>query len=90
MSFILTAVSPANLQNWIAANAPASLKPTARQSWGAFLAANGGTGKTMYDLEHSYLTAQAIAAGTTYDRWNAKLAATGGKSGHEKARNFYK
>lgn len=89
-SFILTAVTPSNLQNWIAVNAPASLKKTARESWEAYLVANGGTGKTLYDLETSYLNGQAIGAGTLYDRWNAKLSAAAGKSGHEKARSFYK
>jgi hypothetical protein len=89
MSFILAAVTPSNLQNWIATNAPGSLKKTAGESWRAYLAANGGTGSTLYDMETSYLTAQAVGGGTMYDRWAAKLSATSGKAAHEKARNFY-
>lgn len=90
MSFILQAVRPQNLQNWIKTNAAGSSKLTVVDSWIAYLSANGGSGKTVNDLEQSYLTAQAIGAGTLHDRWNAKLAATAGKNGHEKARNFYR
>ena len=90
MSFILQVVRPDNLQNWIRVNAPGSFKATAGDSWRAYLSANGGTGKTLYDLEHSFLTAAAVATGPDHDRWNTKLTATTGKNGSEKARNFYK
>jgi hypothetical protein len=89
MSFVLKTVRPDKLQNWIRVNAPGSLKSTAGDSWRAFLAANGGTGKTFHDLEQSYLTAQLIGAGTLHDRWNAKVAATSGKSCTEKLRTFF-
>ena len=89
MSFILAAVSPSNLQNWIKNNAAGSLKGSAMESWRAYLAANGGTGNSLYDMETSYLTAQAIGAGTMYDRWALKLITSAGKAAHEKARTFY-
>jgi Sec7-like guanine-nucleotide exchange factor len=56
MSFILRVVRPSAIQSWIAANAPASLKATARESWRAYLAANSGTGQTLRDLEMSFYT----------------------------------
>lgn len=90
MSIILLAVRPQNLQNYIKTNAAGSSKATVTDSWIAYLSANGGTGKTISDLEQSFLTAQAIGAGTLHDRWNAYLAAQPGKNAHEKARSLFK
>jgi len=76
--------------NWIATNAPASIRPTVMESWFAYLRANGGTGLTQHDLEQSFLTAQAVGPGTLTDRWNAYLAAQPGTTPAEKGRNKYR
>ena len=91
MSFVLTAVSPQNLMNWIKANDPTSVNGTVGDSWRKYLSTHGGVGKTLYDLETSYLTAQAIpATGTLRDRWEKKLVGVSGKSAHEQARTYFK
>lgn len=90
MSFILQHVRPDNLQHWIRVNSPASSRNNPGDSWRAYLSANGGVGKTIYDMEQSFLAAGGFNIGTEHDRWNAKLAATSGRGGAEKARNFYK
>ena len=90
MSYILRTVRPSAIQSWIAANAPASLKATARESWRAYLAANSGSGQTIRDLEMSFLAALSRNAGTLHDRWAQDLSATSGSKGTEKARNKYK
>lgn len=88
MSYILKIVKPSDLQNWIAANASGSLKATARESWRAYLIAQGATGSTLRDLESSYLSAQP--GGTLHDKWSAFNTAQGGNTGKEKARNKYR
>lgn len=88
MSYILRNVRPSDLQNWIKNNAPGSLKATARESWRAYLAANGGTGGTIVDQENKFLSAQA--GSTLSDKWGNYLSAQTGKKGKEKARNLYK
>ena len=91
MSFIFKIVRPANLQAWIAANAPGSLKATARESWRAYLAANSGSGQSIGDLERSFLNAQAVQSSTNDgDRWGNKESATSGTDRKEKIRNKYK
>jgi len=90
MSFILKTVPHDNLQHWIAVNAPGSITNNAGDSWRKYLANNGGTGKTMYDLETSFLAAQGQTSGTTADRWNGYLSAFAGKNPHEKAKNHYR
>ena len=90
MSFILKAVRPANLQNWIAVNSAPQLKGTARESWRAYLAANSGVGQSLRDLEMSFLAGQAASGATLLDRWGAYLTAQAGSTVDEKARNLYK
>lgn len=90
MSYILRTVRPSAIQSWIAANAPASLKATARESWRAYLAANSGTGQTLRDLEMSFLAGQGSAGGTLADRWGTNLTAQSGSKGPEKAKSKYK
>lgn len=90
MSYILRNVRPAAIQAWISANAPGSLKPTARESWRAYLAANSGTGQTLRDLEMSFLAALSRTAGTLHDRWSQDLSGSSGGKGPEKARSKYK
>lgn len=87
---MLRHVRPSNLQKWVAANAPGSLKPTGKESWRAYLAANGGTGATLRDLEMSFLAGQSATGGTLADRWTKYLTAESGSKGSEKARNKYK
>jgi Sec7-like guanine-nucleotide exchange factor len=89
MSYILRTVRPANLQNWIAANASGSLKATARESWRAYLLANSGVGQSLRDLEMSFLAAAGSSGGTLHDRWSANLTAQSGSKGAEKARSKY-
>lgn len=90
MSYILKVVRPANLQNWIATNAPASLKAHPKDSWRAYLSANGGTGQTLRDLEMSFLAAQGYTQGTLNDRWSAYNSAQTGSTTADKCRNRYK
>lgn len=90
MSFILRSVRPENLQNWIKTNAAGSLKRTAEESWRAYLAANSGVGKTLHDLEGSFLTAQSATGKTNKEKWRSYLAGTSGTKSTEKARNRYK
>jgi len=90
MSFVFKIVRPANLQAWIAANAPGSLRNTARESWRAYLAANSGSGQSIGDLERSFLNAQAASGGVDGDRWSNKESGTSGGSGREKVRNKYR
>lgn len=91
-SFILSAIKTDLLQKWIATNAAGSLKGKPQDSWRAYLVANGGTGKTLHDLETSFLIAAGATGKTLHDKWNSYLSGipvTGGK-GVEKARNRYK
>jgi hypothetical protein len=90
MSYVFKIVRPVNIQAWIAANAPGSLRNTARESWRAYLQANSGTGQTIGDLERSFLNAQAIAGSKDGDRWSIKESGTSGGSGREKVRNKYR
>jgi hypothetical protein len=90
MSYILRTVRPAALQSWIAANAPGSLKATARESWRAYLAANSGNGQSLQEMEANFLTALSKFGGTQADRWGQQLSAGSGSKGPEKARNTYK
>lgn len=88
MSYILKVVRPSALQNWIAVNAAGSLKTTPRDSWRAYLAANGGTGGTLADLERSFLSAQP--GQTLQEKWSSYLTAQSGSRSGEKARSLYK
>lgn len=90
MSYILRTVRPAALQNWIGVNAAGSLKATARESWRAYLAANGGVGQSVRDLEMSFLAAAGSSQGTLADRWTNYLTAETGNKGPEKAKSKYK
>lgn len=90
MSYILRTVRPANIQSWIAANAAGSLKATARESWKAYLVANGGVGQSIRDLEMSFLAAALAVGATLHDRWTNYLTAETGAKGPEKARSKYK
>jgi len=90
MSYVLRTVRPAAIQSWVAANAPGSLKATARESWRAYLSANSGTGQTFRDLEMSFLANLTRTAGTLHDRWAQELTAQSGSKGPEKARDRYK
>lgn len=90
MSLILRTVRPIDLQAWVAANAPASLKQTARESWRAFLSANGGTGQSLRDLEMSYLAGQGSSGTTLLDRWANNISAQSGSKIKEKIKNKYK
>lgn len=76
---IFNFVKPAAVQNWIAVNAAGSLKATPGDSWRAYLAANGGTGATIGDMERNFLSGSA--GGTLYDKWQTYLAANGGGTG---------
>ena len=90
MSYILRNVRPADIQNWVKTNSPASLKATAAESWRAYLIASGAVGGTLRDLEMSFLASLARTAGTLHDRWQQELSGTSGGKGSEKARNRYK
>ena len=89
MSYILRRVRPANLMNWIKANAPASARPTVVESWNSYLRANGGTGQTTGELEATFLAAQLATGGTRKDAWVVYLSANTGATHKEKARNKY-
>lgn len=89
-SYILRTVRPSDLQNWIKTNAVGSLKATARESWMAYLQANSGTGKTLHDLEATFLTGQAVSGSNNKEKWRAFLAGQSGAKTSEKARNKYK
>ena len=90
MSYILRTVRPSAIQNWIATNAPGSLKATARESWRAYLAANSGSGQSVQQLERSFLAALGKSGGTLHDIWANQNAGSSGSKGSEKARNTYK
>lgn len=81
-----------DIQNWIRVNAAGSLKGVPADSWRAYLAANGGTGKTIADLELSFLIAAGATGKTLHDLWGSYLTGlpvTGGRI-EDKARNKYK
>lgn len=90
MSLILRLVRPANIQAWIAANAPASLKPTARESWRAYLAANGGTGAGLVQLEDTAFTSLGASGSNCKEKLRSNVNGTAGNTTAEKARNKYK
>lgn len=77
MSYILKVVKPSALQNWIATNAPGSLKRTARESWRAYLQANSGVGNSIAALESTYLKALGKAGSSLEEAWGKQLAGTG-------------
>lgn len=88
MSYILKIVRPSNIQAWVAANAPGSLKRTGRESWAAYLQSQGATGKSLSELEYSFVSSQA--GKTLADKWAAKNSASSGTVCGEKQRNTYK
>lgn len=90
MSYILKVVRPWALQNWVATNAPVSVKTIPRDSWKAYLAANGGVGATLRDLEMSFLATQLATGATLVDRWTNYLLAQPGGTPREKAQNKYR
>lgn len=92
MSYILHTVRPANLQNWIKTNAVGSLRATARESWRAYLLAQGATGTGAAALEQSYLKAGGSTGKTLHDLWgtNATIAAASGGKNKEKIKNTFK
>jgi hypothetical protein len=81
-----------DLQNWIRVNAAGSLKTVPKDSWRAYLLANGGTGKTIADLEASFLIAALATGKTLHDMWGSYLSGLGqaGGKNEEKARGRYK
>jgi hypothetical protein len=81
-----------DLQNWIRVNAAGSLKAVPTDSWMAYLAANGGTGKTIHDLESSFLVTAGATGKTLHDKWATYLAGLGvaGTKNEEKCRNKFK
>lgn len=81
-----------DLQNWIRVNAAGSLKGVPEDSWRAYLAANGGTGKTIADLEMSFCIAAGATGKTLHDLWASYMAGLGQAGGkiEEKCRNKYK
>lgn len=85
-SVILRFVRPANLQAWVASNAPGSLKATGRESWRAYLVSQGAVGSTLFDLENSFTP----SAPTLLDAWGQKISASTGATTKEKARALYK
>lgn len=92
-SFILRNIRPEAIQNWIRVNSAGSLQGVPRDSWKKYLAANGGTGKTLADLEMSFLIAAGATGKTQRDLWDDYLGRVIGQAGtkpHEKARNRYK
>ena len=86
--YILKFVRPSNIQAWVAANAPGSLRATGRESWRAYLAANGGTGSTLAEQELKFASANSGSTGA--DKWSGQVSATSGSSLKEKLRNLYK
>lgn len=88
MSFVLSVVRPSALQNWIAVNAAGSLKQTARESWRAYLTAQGATGNSLNELEAKFISAQA--GKTLSEKWLNKETASAGNTVKEKLRNKYK
>jgi RecA-family ATPase len=81
-----------DLQNWVRVNAAGSLKFAPEDSWRAYLAANGGTGKTIADMEMSFCIAAGATGKTLHDLWGSYLAGLGvaGAKARERARNRYK
>lgn len=91
-SYILRSVRPSAIQNWIRVNAAGSLKGTPEDSLRAYFAANGGTGKTIADLEMSFLIAAGALGKTQHDLWTdylGRILSIAGTKGKEKARNRY-
>jgi hypothetical protein len=88
MSYVLRVVRPANIQSYVATNAAGSLKDTARESWRAYLVAQGATGQSISQLEFSFLTAQP--GNTLQEKWGNYANATAGGSTDEKVRNLIK
>lgn len=92
-SYILNSIKNDNLSNWVKTNAAGSVKQRPADSWRAYLAANGGVGSTLRDLEDSFLRTAGAVGLTMHDKWadylGRVLLQSGGK-GKEKARNRYK
>lgn len=91
-SYLLRTVRPSDLQNWIRVNAAGSLKSHPEDSLKAYFAANSGTGKTLADLEMSFLIAAGATGKTMHDLWLSYLAGlgAGGTKTKEKLRGRYK
>jgi len=92
-SFLKNSVRPFDLQNWIKTNAVGSLKGKPMESYKAYLAANGGTGSTIHDLENSFLKAAGATGQTLHDKWSDYLGRIVGQSGGkatEKVKNRFK
>jgi hypothetical protein len=90
MSFILRYVRPQNIQSWIAANAPGSLRNTAKESWRAYLLASGGTGQSLAQLEDTAFTALGATGSSSNEKCRSNVDGTAGNTTAEKARNKYK
>lgn len=88
MSYVLRVVRPANLMNWIKTNAAGSVRGTPRDSWRAYLVAQGATGKTIGDMERSFVAAQP--GQKLSEKWANYAAAQLGTKGKEKIKNLYK
>ena len=91
-SYILRTVRPMDLQNWIRLNAAGSLKGIPEDSLRAYYAANSGTGKTIADLEASFLIAAGATGKTLHDLWASYLSGLGQAGGKtkDKIRGRYK
>jgi hypothetical protein len=85
-SYIFRTVRPDNLQAYIKANFPASIRGTANDSWRAYLISQGATGNTLADLEMSFTGGSKSA----HDAWAAKISGATGATTKEKARSMYK
>ena len=93
MSYVLRVVRPAQIQSWVAANAPGSLRPKGTESWRAYLTANGGTGRTMADREMAFLRTAGVTVGRTLgELWGnyTSVSATMGGKNKEKIRNLFR
>lgn len=91
-SYIFRTVRQDAIQNWIRVNAAGSLKQSPEDSWRAYLSANGGTGKTLADMEMSFLIAAGATGKTLHDLWASYLAGLGQSGGKtkDKAKGRYK
>ena len=92
-SFILSSIKTSLLQSWIKTNAAGSVKGKPQDSWRAYLAANGGTGKTLHDQESAFLIAAGATGKTLHDKWSDYLGRIIGQAGGkptDKARARYK
>lgn len=77
MSFVINQVKPEDVQNFCARNGGTTVSRNAAEVWAGFLAANGGTGTRLPELEATWLAVNGANGVRLPDLWGNFLKAQG-------------